>query len=341
MKGLFFYAAPARLTSSAGRLILAGYRRTETDEFTGYAVKHSEKYFKSCAEVFDLQPTSAVKTATCKEPKVANAEEKVDKTGHTRYRSGIGKLQFMKSERVDISFGVKVVAHHMAGPTLRDEAQLKHLMRYVNGTRDFELFLIVRKDSIPELQAGNYFVDTFTDTDWAGDPDTRLSTTCALSFIDLFLLESTVLSQDGLANSTAEAEYYGLGSGGRDSLYVRGLCVEFGMPHAAGSAELKARIFSDSGNAITLGNRRGPSKKTRHLDVRFHFIQALAQAKRVYLNKIAGTKNVADIGTKDHPAETMTMLRLRLCIGREAEISLMGPLIDDIRKDQRPGQWKR
>jgi len=315
------------------------YRRVEDDDNIGFAVKHSAKYFQTCAEVFDLQPTSSVRTTTCKEPKVPNGEDKVDKTGHTRYRSGVGKLQFIKSERTDISFGVKVVAHHMAGPTYKHEAQLKHLMRYVNGSRDEELFLIVRKESIAELRQGNYFVDTFTDTDWAGDLDTRLSTTCALSFIDQFLLESTVMSQDVLANSTAEAEYYGLGSGCRDSLYIRGLCLEFGMPSMDGK-ELKARIFSDSGNAITLGNRKGPSKKTRHLEVRYHFVQALAETKRVFLNKIMGVKNVADIGTKDHPAETMKNLKLRICIGLEADMARMGPLIDDARKDQRPGQWR-
>jgi len=313
------------------------YQRFENDTKVGFTVKHSDKYLQSCGGVFGLTQQSAVKTAAAKDVAIKGAPVNLEPAGHSRYRAGVGKLQFLRSERSDLAHPLKCVAHRLGRPNTDDEQALKHLMRYLMGTMDYEQFLLVDKQMIPRIIAGYFFTDTFSDSDWAADLHERLSTTCAYSFVSDFLIEQTITAQDIVANSTAEAEYFAMGSGCKDSLYVRTLLTEFGFADQLPEGKhLSGRVFVDATNAMTNGSRRGPSKKTRHLDVRFHFVQQLVRRRQVLLRKVPGERNVADLGTKVHPAWKLRDLRLLLGLGRRSEVDEMGPLKDDERRLDKP-----
>ena len=144
------------------------------------------------------------------------------------------------------------------------------------GTADYELFLLVSKSKLASLRDGVVFTDTLSDSDWAKDKKHRISVTSSLTFVDMFVIEQTVTAQDVQALSSGEAEYYAVGSGCRDSLYVRALLKEMGFS-VAGLPDLilPGRAFSDSSNAITNGQRLGPSRRTRHIYLRSHFLQKL------------------------------------------------------------------
>ena len=98
-------------------------------------------------------------------------------------------------------------------------------------------------------------MDTFSDSNWAEDPDTAESTSCSYTFLGDCLIEQTVVNQDTPAQSTCEAEYLAAGSGARDNVYVRALCKEIGF------GELSGRLFTDSTNAKSATARQGPTNK--------------------------------------------------------------------------------
>ena len=69
-------------------------------------------------------------------------------------------------------------------------------------------------------------INCFVDSDWAGDPDSRKST----SGVSLFVLGANITAhsraQQFVALSSGEAELYAIGGGVADSLFIRSLVTE-------------------------------------------------------------------------------------------------------------------
>ena len=95
---------------------------------------------------------------------------------------------------------------------------------------------------------------------------------------------------------------------------------------------MSGRLFTDSTNAKSATSRQGPTKKLRHIDVRHHFIQKLVADKKLGINNIEGTKNVADLGTKYFVPRDLKVLKARVGVGEFETFEEFGPLFDDERK---------
>ena len=312
------------------------YRKVETTTETGYSVRHSKRYLDSCGEVYSFNTRTKVKASQKRSDKHPDDDDRLEPDRHTSFRSATGKLQFMGGDRLDIKYPTKCLAHHLATPVVRDERDAKHVMRYLQGTREDFLYLKLQKGMISHIAKGNFYVDTFTDSDWAGDAATSLSTSCCYTYIGDFIIEPTVISQGTVAQSTFEAEYLSSGAGAKDSLFVRSLLTEIAFPISPGMETWRGRLFVDSSSAKSSIERRGPSKRTRHLDVKFHFIQELQKRGLIYTQKILGTENPADLGTKFHAGAELAHLKKKVCIGNEDTIETMGPLEGDARRFNLP-----
>ena len=101
------------------------------------------------------------------EDALLNAEE------HHVYRSLVGLITFYSKLRADLLYALKLCAHKLAAPTVLDQKRLKHLCRYVNGTRDFEMRLEPNKSLPWQLVCP-------VDSNWGNCEQTRNSTTGAV-----------------------------------------------------------------------------------------------------------------------------------------------------------------
>ena len=97
----------------------------------GYRVKHPDKYIESRGAVYGLKSNSGKKTTTGTGAQPKGDEKELDAVAHSQYRSGVGKLQFLKKNRFDMSYAVKGAAHDLARPRTHSEANLKHLLKYL------------------------------------------------------------------------------------------------------------------------------------------------------------------------------------------------------------------
>ena len=138
----------------------------------------------------------------------------------------------------------------------------------------------------------------YVDSDWAGCPDTRRST----SGVSLFVLGANLVphsrTQQTVALSSGEAELYAIGSGAAEALFARSLVMEAGLFEKA-----NITIHTDSAAGKSTAGRFGASRKTKHVDLRYLYVQELVQGGMVKLRKVLGALNQADI--------------LRKCVGRE------------------------
>ena len=105
----------------------------------------------------------------------AEDEAPLDQEQHKRHRRLVGKIQWLAYTRPDISYGAKKLAISLQAPTQLDNKKLKHMIRYLKGTR------YMRHNLRPKIQTQDkripLNIDTYTDADWASCETTKKSTT--------------------------------------------------------------------------------------------------------------------------------------------------------------------
>ena len=114
----------------------------------------------------------------------------------------------------------KELARSLQAPTSADQQKLKHLLRYIKGIKHYKQ-AIRPTAKIPASGAPD--INVYVDSDWAGCPTTRRSTT---GFV-ITILGTTVSygsrTQATVALSSAEAELYAINTGATEALYLRNL----------------------------------------------------------------------------------------------------------------------
>ena len=90
----------------------------------------------------------------------------------TRYRSVVGKLMWLMPLRPDLNFATKELSRALQGPTEEDYAKLKHLVKYLSATRNYEFTISPSHTSSTDRAT----ITSYVDSDWAGCKATRKST---------------------------------------------------------------------------------------------------------------------------------------------------------------------
>jgi hypothetical protein len=97
----------------------------------------------------------------------------VDATG---YRSLVGSLRYLVNTRPDLVFSVGYVSRFMEELHEEHLSAVKHVLRFVAGTCDVGLFY-------PKKKGDNAEITCYTDSDLAGDLDSRKITSGVLFFL--------------------------------------------------------------------------------------------------------------------------------------------------------------
>jgi hypothetical protein len=223
------------------------------------------------------------------------------------YRSLVGKLMWMANgTRPDIQQAVSTLARYMSRPSDLHLRAAKSTLRYVMGTPSFGL---VYRASSSSCNTGPGALEGFGDADFAGDLDSRRSTT---GFV--FLLNGAAISwqsrlQKTVAVSTAEAEYMAAGAAVKEALWLRKLLSE-----ALGGAPNCVPLWSDNQAALKLLKDAGSQNKTKHIDVLHHFARERVARGEVSFAYIPTAHMIADCMTKPLPEKMFVTLRDAMCM---------------------------
>ena len=98
-------------------------------------------------------------------------------------------------------FATKCLSYKLGSPTLADLIRAKKALRHLEGTRDLKLHMTIPALKPNDLNKTLKHITGFSDSDWAGDPVTRKSTSCTLCYVDQFLLTSECRGQGTVALS--------------------------------------------------------------------------------------------------------------------------------------------
>ena len=251
------------------------------------------------------QETSLVSQMTLRDP----LNHPLDQARHKLYRTAVGKLLWATPVRPDISFAVKELSRSLQAPTQQDEKQLKHLLRYLKGTLHFTTSLQPPRKRVVE-QASSIQIQAFSDSDWAGCPKTRRSTSGASLSLWGVSLATSSRTQATQALSSAEAELYAMGMAIQDALHLKSLLQEMKLQQLAKPFELT--VYTDSSSGKALASKLGLTRKSKHVQLRYLFMQDLVASGQLKLSKIPTEKNPADVLTKYLTASTLHKLLPKL-----------------------------
>ncbi|XP_057518521.1 secreted RxLR effector protein 161-like [Amaranthus tricolor] len=213
------------------------------------------------------------------------------------YRGMIGSLLYLTASRPDIMFSVCLCARFQANPKESHLTAVKRIFRYLYGTKDFGLWY---------PSCGNFSLIGFSDADYAGYKVDRKSTSGSCQFLGNSLISWYSKKQNSVALSTAEAEYIAAGACCSQILWIaqqlRDLGIDFkGIP-----------IRCDNTSAICITKNPVQHSRTKHIEVRHHFIRDHVEKGNISLSFISTENQLADIFTKPLSADRFAYIRMEL-----------------------------
>ncbi|GJY08828.1 retrovirus-related pol polyprotein from transposon TNT 1-94 [Tanacetum coccineum] len=215
----------------------------------------------------------------------------------TRFRSMVGSLMYLTASRPDLVFAVCMCARYQASPTKKHLEALKRVFRYLRGTINWGLWY--PKDTAMALTA-------YADADHAGCQDTRRSTSGSAQFLGDKLVSWSSKKQKSTAISTTEAEYIAMSGCCAQILWMRSQLTDYGFVFN------KIPLYCDNRSAIALCCNNVQHSRSKHIDIRHHFIREQVEKGVVELYFVTTDYQLADIFTKALPRERFEFLLPRL-----------------------------
>ena len=185
--------------------------------------------------------------------------------------------------RPDCAFAVGILSQFIQNPGNVHWEALKRVMVYLGSTKDLWLTFGGRSRKL---------VEGFCDSDYANQRDRHSIAGFAYHFGQGAITWSSK-KQQIIAMSTVEAEYIAQAHAAKEALWLRMFVSEIRNEPAQAIT-----ISSDNQGAIALSKDNKFHARTKHIDVRYHFIREAVEDGKVSVVYIPTDENPADIFTK-------------------------------------------
>lgn len=233
---------------------------------------HQKQYILKLLEKYKLVDAKKVSTPADPNVKLCKNDEVSKSVDPVLYQSMVGSLLYVATAtRPDISQAVGVVSKFNSNPTEAHLTAVKRILRYLKGSLD--VVLTYKKSEDGQVVG-------YSDSDYAGDPDDRHSTTG-----NIFLMSGGPISwyskKQGIVTlSTAEAEYIALSTATQEAVWIRRLLSDLKVTQKHPTV-----LMEDNQGAIFIANNPVSHSRTKHIDVHYHYIrEALSEGKCAVLS---------------------------------------------------------
>ncbi|GJU45497.1 putative ribonuclease H-like domain-containing protein [Tanacetum coccineum] len=258
--------------------------------FLGLQVKQSiggiflsqDKYVTDILNKFDFRTIKPASTPIEAHKSLGKDEEGEDVDVHL-YRSMIGCLMYLTASRPDIMFAVCLCARFQVTPKVSHLHAVKRIFRYLKHQP--KLGLWYPKDSPFHLEA-------FSDSDYAGDNHDRRSTSGGCQYLGRRLVSWQCKKQTIVAISSTEAEYVAAASCCAQVLWMQNQLLDYGFNF------MNTEIHIDNESTICIVKNPVFHSKTKHIQIRHHFIRDCYEQRLINVVKVHTDDNVADLLTK-------------------------------------------
>ena len=250
-----------------------------------------EGYVRKVLERFGMCKAKPVTTPLAAHFKLSSrqsptSDEEIKKMAKTPYASAVGSIMYaMLCTRPDLAHAVSVVSRYMANPGKEHWQAVKWTLRYLSGTASTCL----------EFGCSSVGLCGYVDSDYAGDIDSRRSTSGYIFMFGGCAVSWKACLQATVALSTAEAEYMAITEAVKEAIWLRNIYGELTQDVR------RLEILCDSQSAIFLTKDNMFHDRTKHIDVRYHFVREVVEKGDIVVVKVSTEDNAADMLTKTLP----------------------------------------
>jgi hypothetical protein len=280
--GKMIYFLGIKVTQSAGGIFI-----------------YQKKYAREVLERFKMDDCNPMQVPIIPGTKLTRDGEG-EKIDSTYYKQMIGSLMYMTATRPDLTYVVSLISRFMEAPTELHYQVVRKILRYLKGTLDYGLFYKKKKSERHKLVG-------FSDSDYAGDVDDHKNTSGYVFLLNGATISLSSKKQTIVTLSTTEAEFIAAASCVCQGIWLRGILEEVKYTQQG-----LIMLFCDNSSIIKLSKNPVLHGRSKHIDVRFHFLRDLTKEGKVELVHCRSVEQIADILTKPLKAESFMKLRALL-----------------------------
>lgn len=201
----------------------------------------------------------------------------------SKYRSLVGCIMYIAiCTRPDIAHASSLLSQFNNCHSDTHWKAAKRIMRYLKGTIDYKI--VYEKTSIS--------ITGYVDADWASNQLDRRSYTGCVFKIGNSAVSWESRKQKTVALSSTEAEYMALCEGAKEAKFIRSFLYE-----CLGKL-LPVTLYNDSQSAQKICNSQINHSRSKHIDIRHHYVRQIVKDKIVKLEYLSTENMPADVLTK-------------------------------------------
>ncbi|WVZ51761.1 hypothetical protein U9M48_002873 [Paspalum notatum var. saurae] len=234
---------------------------------------HQAKYKKDILKKFNMGDSKPMTTPMSTNTAL-DADEDGEAVDQKEFRGMIGSLLYLTATRPDIQFAVCLCACYQASPRTSHLQAVKRIFRYLKFTPKLGLWY---------SSGSSLSLRGFSDADHASCRIDRKSTSGTCQLLGTSLVSWSSRKQASVALSTTEAEYL---------LWMKVTLSDFGLRFG------RIPLLVDSISAISVAKNPVLHSRTKHIDVRFHFLRDHYEKGDIELIHVVSANQLADIFTK-------------------------------------------
>ena len=244
-------------------------------------------YAKKILSKFHMDCANPVSTPSDKSFVLDDTENKL-LGKEVPYRQAVGSLMYLATAtRPDLAYAISIVSENLENPRTSDWCAVKRIFKYLKGTVDFGL-LYQTKCHPNELKV-------YSDADYAGDIKTRRSRSGMVSSFSGAAISWMSQKQKSVVLSTTEAEYVAASEGSKELIWLKHLLSEI--------TDIETpSLLVDNASAVKLVKNPEYHKRSKHIDVRYHFVREKFLDGELRIQHVPGEMQLADIMTKPLPS---------------------------------------
>ena len=249
---------------------------------------------------------------TATRPTTDHDQLEIQRQAGFSYRMATGELIYaLVAARPEISFATTKVTQYGASPALVHYHAVKAIFAFLNNTLTDGLIFwrqhprddlpdvalpsprSNKVDLLPPLSMSATAPLAFSDSDWGADTTHRRSVSGIIITVAGAAVVYKTHYQKAVALSSTEAEFVSASDAGKMAIYVRSLLHDLGFLQT-----IPTPLYIDNRGALHMVTASAPTKRTRHVDIRFFALIQWAESGQVQAQPIPTAHNISDSLTK-------------------------------------------
>ena len=271
--------------------------RVKRDRVNGLMTIDQTEYVRDLVSKFRMQDAAPISTPAdpyvqlTKDMGPDNDQQKRE-VEHVSYSSAVGSVLYTRLTRIDCIKAITEVARFMHNPGKQHWKVMNHIIRYLKGTNQWGLCYHGTMDT-----GQQWTLTLYVDSSYANDPEKRRSHYNYIIFLNVNPISFVTGLAATTATSTPEAEYVAMTHGVKELLCTYQTLLIMGI-----NVRLPISVMEDNQTCIQITDNPVSQRRTRHMDVRDHFIRDHVED---------GTITIRYCPTKDMLVDVLTKVMAR------------------------------